>query len=158
MAKRTEKEILADLVKAQEEYAKLHADPKNTTLKQVSDQGNKVKTFSKELDAYVSKGATDCQCGNHPMGMLKTPAYYDQARGVDVPAVWEVGCVYCPPYLVEREVGQKLKVDGKMKTVMRRSVGARATTPTEAVRKWNEGEWVEDTRFDRIPGFTPEFA
>jgi hypothetical protein len=88
--------------------------------------------------------------------MIKTPAYF--ANGVEVPAVYEVGCVFCPPYVVPNEDrGVVLMVKGEPQKVLRRSYSARATDPAEAVRKWNDGEWVEDTLFDRVPGFTPVY-
>lgn len=155
---RTEKEILNDLREAQEAYAALAAD-ENSTQAQLRDAIASITALTNELGEYVIQGAEKCDdCGAVPMGMLKTPAYYDQAKGLDVPAVWEVGCVYCPPFLVEREDGKALIIEGETKTVKRRSLSARAITPQEAVRKWNAKEWVEDFYFERMRGFTPVYA
>jgi hypothetical protein len=178
MSGRTEKEILADVQAAKEEYARLHTDKENSTLAQVEAAGNKAKELVRELDAYVSRGAKPCAaerlfpvvdedgaetggvemrpCNTPPMGMLKTPAH--TSNGMDLPNVWEVGCVYCDPFLVEREDGTPLVVDGKVVKVKRRSYSARGFSPEEAVKKWNAGEWVEDFYFDRMRGFTPEYA
>lgn len=155
--KRTEKEILSDLRQAQEEYARLASDD-TTPQVDMREAVSQVKTLSAELGEYLVQGVEPCECGKIPMGMLKTPGYYDHAKGLDVPAVWEIGCVYCAPFLVEREDGKALLIEGKRTMVKRRSFSARALTPEEAVRKWNEKEWVEDFYFERIPGFTPEYA
>ena len=154
---RTEKEILSDLREAQEAYAALAAN-ENSTQAQLRDAIKAVTALNTELGEYLIQGAENCDCGAVPMGMLKTPAYYDQAKGLDVPAVWEVGCVYCPPFLVEREDGKALIIEGQTKVVKRRSLSARAITPQEAVRKWNAKQCVEDFYFERIPGFKPEYA
>jgi len=154
---RTEKQILIDLREAREGYAAL-ASNENSTQAQLRDAAAAVKALNAELGEYIVRGADPCECNATPMGMLKTPGYYDQAKGVDVPAVWEVGCVYCNPVLVEREDGKALIIDDATKTVKRRSFSARATTPEEAVRKWNEKLWVEDFYFYRMKGFTPVYA
>lgn len=154
---RTEKEILLELRNAQKVYVDLASAPQSTQG-QVAAAASVVKNLTVELDGYLTQGAAACDCENLPMGILKTPGYYDQAKGVDVPPVWEVGCVHCPPYLVERNTGKALVIDGTTKTVKRRSFSARALTAAEAVRKWNEKEWVEDFYFDRIPGLKPEYA
>ena len=154
---RTEKEILINLRETLEAYAALAAN-ENSTQAELRDSIAAIKALNQELGEYVIQGAENCDCGAVPMGMLKTPAYYDQAKGLDVPAVWEVGCVFCPPFLVEREDGKALIIEGQTKVVKRRSLSARAITPQEAVRKWNAKEWVEDFQFERIPGFKPEYA
>jgi len=180
---RTEKEILADIVAAKEEYARLAQDD-SSTQGEVKEAGALVIALVRELDEYVSRGAKPCTnprlqsilipdpegpegalidtgetemrpCGARPMGMLKTPAH--MYMGNQLPNLWEVGCVYCAPFLVEREDGEALKIDGKVVKVKRRSFSARAFSPAEAVKKWNAGEWVEDTMFDRMRGFTPEY-
>jgi hypothetical protein len=151
------KEVLADRQEAVEAYAALAQDPE-TKLGQLNEAAEKVKGLNQELSAVISEGAELCEtCGNAPMGMLKTPAYF--SGGLEVPAVYEVGCVYCAPYVVDHaERGVSLVIDGETRKVLRRSYSARSTDPAEAVRKWNDGEWVEDTLFDRIPGFTPQPA
>lgn len=154
---RTENEILSDLREAQEAYAALAAN-EDSTQAQLREAIAAITALTKELGEYVIQGAENCDCGAVPMGMLKTPAYYDQAKGLDVPPVWEVGCVYCPPFLVERDDGKVLLIEGETKVLKRRCLSARATTPKEAVRKWNAKEWVEDFQFERIPGFKPEYA
>jgi hypothetical protein len=157
MEERTEKEILGDLRAAQEAYAAIAADRDKSTISQTEAAAEKCKTLFRELDAYVSTGADVCKnCGKAPMGMLKTPAHTH--NGAELPDLWEVGCVHCEPFLVEREDGKALVIDGKVVKVKRRSYSARGFSPAEAVKKWNAGEWVEDFYFDRMRGFTPEYA
>jgi len=154
---RTEKQILEDLRAAQSAYIELAQNPESTQAA-TQTAAKAVSALNTELGEYIVRGANPCECKATPLGMLKTPGYFDQAKGVDVPAVWEVGCVYCNPVLVERDDGKALIIDDATKTVKRRSFSARATTPEEAVRKWNEKQWVEDFYFDRIKGFTPVYA
>lgn len=132
-------EILSELRQSQETYAALMKNRETATIADIESATQRCRELSRELDAAISDGANACECGNHPMGMIKTPAYYDQQRGVDIPAVFEVGCVFCSPVLVETEAGPR-----------RRSYSARAITAAEAVRKWNAGEWVEDSQIDRL--------
>jgi hypothetical protein len=101
-----------------------------------------------KLAAAEEWGAKACpNCGENPIAMLKTPSYYDNVRGVEVPPVYEVGCGYCLPYYIEHETGEERMLDGKKAKVRRRSYSARATTPVGAVENWNAGKMVEDTRF-----------
>jgi len=152
---REAKSILADIVVAKTAYSALMQRRSEVTIKEQDDLVAELKALSKELDESLTTGAVNCKnCDAKPMGMLKTPAY-TTPQGVDVDAVYEVGCVFCPPQLVERENGKALLVDGTRVVVKRRSYSARATSAAETVRKWNEGEWVEDFLFDRIPDFTP---
>jgi len=156
---RNETHILRELHDSKLAYAELMSPAKraNTTLQQQQDAVNAIKTLSKELDDFLTTGANPCSnCSKPPMGMLKTQAYND--RGVDYPNVLEVGCIHCPPILVEREDGKALIIEGERKVVKRRSYSARATTQEEVVRKWNNQVFVEDFLFDRIPGFTPVYA
>ncbi|MFN6965234.1 MAG: hypothetical protein ACK4S4_15920 [Pyrinomonadaceae bacterium] len=94
-------------------------------------------------------GAEPCpRCEILPVGMVKTPSYIKD--GVELPTLYEVGCVVCPPYLIEAEGGVEVKLDGKAATVKRRSFSARAYgSPEAAVEKWNAGDFVEDTHIDR---------
>lgn len=153
---RTEKEILADYTAAQNEFAALMSDRGNATLGAIDTAKEKLSTLYKELSAYVSNGAEPCKnCGQPPMGMLKTPAH--QHNGIDLPDTWEVGCVFCAPFLVERPDGKAIRVEGNTVNVKRRSYSARAFSPESTVKRWNAGEFVEDFYLERIPGFTPEF-
>jgi hypothetical protein len=109
-----------------------------------------------QLQDSLSDGAKACPDGadHRVIGMLKRPAYYDGRLEMDVPAQYEVGCITCPPVLVEREGGTDL--NGK--AVKRWSHSARGATPEEAVKNWNAGKWVEDAQIDRVPTqkiFTP---
>lgn len=107
-----------------------------------------VKKHRQELGEALAEGSDNCRrCGYPPVGMLKTPGYYDQIRGVDVPPIYEVGCIFCPPYYVESERGEARKLDGENAKVCRRSYSARASTPEGAVANWNAGKFVEDLRF-----------
>lgn len=98
-----------------------------------------IKDLRAEQDAVIAKGANACDCGKFPMGMIKTPSY-PGSDGLMTPAVYEVGCIYCPQYLIETESG-----------VRRRSVSARGHSPEEAVSRWNAGEWVVDSKFEKEP-------
>lgn len=146
---RTEKEMLSELRAAQENFAALHVDGKSTQ-DQLREATTRVKALSRELGDFISAGAVPCKCGHSPLGMLKTPAYKDQS-GVEHPALFEVGCVHCAPYLVERPDGEARTIDGKAVKVKRRSYSARAYSPADAVRKWNEQDLIEDTKFDFTP-------
>lgn len=123
----------------------------NTKIAAALEQGkiDAVKKHRAELGEHLAAGAEKCKnCGYDPVGMLKTPGYYDEAKGVDVPPVYEVGCIFCPPvYVSVTEGGVKAKLDGKAANVKRRSLSARGTTPEAAVANWNAGRMVEDTRF-----------
>ncbi len=111
-------------------------------------QRDLVKDLRRQLGEHLAAGAEKCgNCGHDVVGMLKTIAYYDEAKGIDVPPVYEVGCVICPPHYVEAENGVPGKLDGVETTVKRRSYSARATTPEQAVANWNAGKYIEDTRF-----------
>lgn len=119
-------------------------------LAEALDEGkiDAVKKHRKELGEALASGANACErCGYDPIGMLKTPGYYDESKGIDVAPVYEVGCIFCPPYYVEHETGQERTLDGKKAKVRRRSFSARANTPEEAVKNWNAGKYVEDLRF-----------
>lgn len=102
-----------------------------------------------ELQNTIAKGAKACPDGedHRVIGMLKRPGYYDGRLEIDVPEQWEVGCIICPPVLVERKEGSDL--NGKK--VVRWSHSARGETPQAAVKNWNEGNWVEDRQIDRVP-------
>lgn len=105
-----------------------------------------IKKHRRELGEHLADGAEPCQnCGYPPVGMIKTPSY--EKDGLTVPAVIEVGCVICPPFYVEAEGGEPMKLDGKAATVKRCSYSARAYSQAEAAAKWNAGEYVLDTRF-----------
>jgi hypothetical protein len=149
--------VLAEHQAAMQEYAAAAQNPEATQAK-LKELGDKVHALGDQFSAAISAGAEICaECQAAPMGMLKTPSYFN--AGLEVPPVYEVGCVFCAPVLVPNEArGAALKIDGETRRVLRRSYSARANTPAEAVRKWNAGEYVEDTLVDRIPGFTPEYA
>lgn len=102
-----------------------------------------------QLQDTLSEGANACPDGkdHRVIGMLKRVGYYDGRLEMDVPEQWEVGCITCPPVLVERENGTEL--NGKK--VRRWSHSARGTTPEEAVKNWNSGKWVEDAQIARVP-------
>lgn len=101
-----------------------------------------IREMQVQLQDSLSEGANACPDGkdHRVIGMLKRPAYYDGRLEMDVPAQYEVGCIHCPPVLVER--------DGVKK---RWSHSARGATPEEAVKNWNSGKWVEDSQLDRVP-------
>ena len=96
---------------------------------------------------YAPKNAKACpNCGQQPIGMLKTPAHTN--RGVDIPEVIEVGCIFCPPFYVKSEKnGVDGTLDGKKGKYARKSYSARANSLEDATKKWNEGNLLEDTEF-----------
>lgn len=66
----------------------------------------------------LATGAVACPvCGNEAFGMVKTPAY--TSKGVDYPAVYEIGCLGCTS-------GHR----------------TRAITIEAAVAKWNAREFL----------------
>lgn len=142
---------------AAESYAALAQDG-NSSQKDLAAAAQKVKELGAELAAAISEGAEVCQqCQAPPLGMVKTPAY--ENAGVEVPAVFEVGCIHCPPYLVPDELrGAEIVIDGVKQKVARRSYSARANTPADAVARWNAGQFVQDTLIDRIPGLVVQAA
>jgi len=98
-----------------------------------------IRALRAELSAAYSKGADVCPaCKTPPLGMLRSPAYTMNERLI--PAVYEVGCIRCPPVLVE--------IDGKKR---RQSYSAHADSPAGAVQRWNNQEWVTDSKIDLIP-------
>lgn len=108
-----------------------------------------VKKTRAQLGEHLAAGADKCKnCGHEVVGMLKTPAYFDTRNGVDMPAVWEIGCVVCPPVYVTSDKGTEVKLDGKKATVARRSYSARGTSIEQARENWNTGNFVEDTKLD----------
>ena len=105
-----------------------------------------VKKHRRELGEALAEGAKDCpNCGYPPVGMVKTPSHVRD--GLEVPAVIEIGCIFCPPYYVEAEDGTDGTLDGKAAKIKRRSYSARAYSQADAVAKWNDQQYVEDTRF-----------
>lgn len=94
-------------------------------------------------------GADACPDGeDHKVWvMLKTPGHWNSQYQMQMPDLYEVGCITCPAVLVERENGTEL--NGKK--VRRWSHSARGTTPEEAVKNWNSGKWVEDAQIARVP-------
>lgn len=134
---RTIDAINADIQAAAEAYAEaVQTKPAH----EVQPFADAIKQLRDEQAACISSGANACECGKSPLGMVKTPAYFDTAQGMERPAVYEVGCVYCPQYLIDTPEGKR-----------RRSVSARGFTPEETVAKWNAGDWVVDTKFEYEP-------
>ncbi len=114
-----------------------------------SDDAAAVRQYRAQLGEHLAKGADTCSnCGNDVIGMVKTPVYTNR-DGVEMPAVYEVGCIVCPPFWVDSEAGDDVTLDGKKAKIKRRSYSARAVSVKEAVRKWNAGEWIEDNQLDR---------
>lgn len=136
-------------------HRKLHEESLTLTGAETNKIHEDLKALQLERYALLGAGGKTCVCGHDPIGMIKTPAHVKD--GLDIPAVYEVGCGYCPPFLVEREDGTELVIDGEVKKLKRRSLSARAFSQQEAAERWNEGLWVEDAMFDRIPSFTPVY-
>lgn len=134
---RTIDDINADVQAAVEAYA----DAVQSKPAHEADAFAKaIKDLRIEQSACISAGAKACDCGKEPMGMIKSPAYFDSGQGMERPPIYEVGCIFCPQYLVD--------VDGEKR---RRSVAARGFSPEDAVAKWNAGDWVVDTKFEYEP-------
>lgn len=117
-----------------------------------------IARLRKQFGEDLVKGAKKCgNCGYEVVGMLKTPGYYDGRRGVEMPPIYEVGCIVCFSYWVDADDGTEVKIDGKSRKIKRRSYSARAITPEGAVKNWNEGNYVEDDKLSQnMPG--PELA
>jgi hypothetical protein len=111
------------------------------------DKTKFVQDLRRQLGEALAAGAVRCEnCGHDVVGILKTPAHMN--RGVEVPPLYEVGCVICPPYYIEDENGTDAELDGKKTKVMRISYSARSYgSPEAAVEKWNKGEFVKDYNF-----------
>src|SRR5262245_12716425 len=116
---RTYKEVLTEQRSALDAYVELarEADADDPKLVEATA---KLRDLARELSAAISSGANPCQtCDRPPLGMLKTPAYFN--GGIEVPAVYEVGCIFCPPQLVvNEERGVALIIEGKPQKVLRR--------------------------------------
>lgn len=117
------------------------------------------------LQDELAKGAKACPDGkdHRVVGMLKTPAHYDSASGMDIPDVYEVGCIVCPPVLIPfDEAAHRAGADhptetdkkGEAKKVVRWSHSARGFSPKDAIDNWNSGKWVTDTKTERVPSTT----
>lgn len=117
---RTETEIKAEI-------ETLRVDYQASAQPELSDR---IKKASHELSELYSSGANVCpSCGEAPFGMLRCAEHMD--RGRVVPALYEVGCLVCPPVVD----------NGK-----RRSLSAQGATPQEAVNNWNADKMIEDRR------------
>lgn len=109
-----------------------------------------VKKVRKDLGEHLAEGTDRCKnCKNEVVGMLKTPSYFDPRQGIQVPAVWEVGCVICPPYYAksDKDFAKPGKLNGTKGKFVRRSYSARGTSIEQARDNWNAGNFVEDTKF-----------
>jgi hypothetical protein len=115
-----------------------------------------------ELQDLLSKGAKSCPDGDdhRVIGMLKCPEHWDSNVGMVIPDVFEVGCVVCPPVLIpfdekEHRIGidhpTEKDAGGNARKVVRWSHSARGWSPKEAVDKWNDGDWLVDTKKDQVP-------
>jgi hypothetical protein len=124
-----------------------------------------IRDLQVQLQDSLADGATACPDGadHRVIGMLKTPAHYDNITGMDVPDLYEVGCVVCPPVLVPfDETKHRAGVDhpsdtdkkGAARKVVRWSHSARDFSPEEAVKNWNDGKWIIDTKTERVPTTT----
>lgn len=109
-----------------------------------------VKDLRRQLGEHLAEGTDNCKnCGHEVVGMLKTPSYFDSRQGIQVPPVYEVGCVICPPVYVksDRDFAAPGKLDGKKGKFIRRSYSARGTSIERARENWNNGVFVEDAKF-----------
>jgi hypothetical protein len=137
-----------------------------------------IRQLQVAMQDTLASGANTCPDGkdHRVIGMLKTPTHWNEQFQMQMPDVYEVGCLICPPVLVEREDGKVVeRSDGKKIKVMvddgtgtgtdkeievigfrlkRYSHSARGATPKEAVDNWNSGKWVEDKQTDRVPSQT----
>lgn len=139
MAKTETAEAKAE--KLQEQIDKALKDEKDAAF---------VKKVRKDLGEHLAAGADRCpNCGHEVVGMLKTPSYFDPRAGVQIPAVYEIGCVICPPYYVksDRDFARSGKLNGTKGKFVRRSYSARGTSIEQARENWNSGNFVEDTKF-----------
>lgn len=114
------------------------------SVKKRAELSTQIRDLQVQLQDELSKGAKPCPDGadHRVIGMLKRPTYYDSDRDMQMPEIWEVGCIVCPPVLVEDSDGTEL--NGKK--VKRWSHSARGATPKEAVEKWNAGKWLKDAK------------
>lgn len=143
----------------------------STNIVEREKLSTEIRELTVQLQDTLSEGANACPDGadHRVIGMLKTPTHWNHIYQMQMPDLYEVGCLTCPAVLVEREGGtvveraggKKLKVerdiDGKMKEVevigfrlKRWSHSARGTTPEEAVQNWNSGKWLEDAKLDSV--------
>lgn len=119
---------------------------------QVREKEKAVIALGDELSALLSSGSTNCEvCDRAPMGMLKRPGYTDNDGTAHAP-IYEVGCIYCPPVIVDHEEGLDVTLDGANRKVKRRSYSARGNTPEQAVERWNAGQHVVDNQIFRGTG------
>lgn len=111
--------IAAELAKARAEY---HEAAGSENAAQLAERTARIKAFMKAQSESIAAGAAPCpDCQTPPHGMLRTPGY--NQRGRKVPPTYEVGCLGCG------------EVDG-----LRHA--AQGSSPAEAVKAWNEHDWV----------------
>lgn len=119
---RKESEIKADLSKL---IAFNHENAQKMTAGDLRKLSVEIRALRKELSDLYSDGAKPCpKCGAEPIGMDRATKF-------------EVGCVVCPPYLVNETT--------------RRSYSAHGRNPAEAVENWNAERFLEDDKIDLVP-------
>lgn len=118
---RTENKIKADLQK----LVRLnHEKSEGFTKVQQRELDLQVKKLRQELSDFYSDGAKPCpKCGAQPIGMDRATKY-------------EVGCVGCPPFLVNATTRQSYSSQGR--------------TPAQAVENWNADVYIQDDKVDKV--------
>jgi hypothetical protein len=119
---KNETEITNDLDVALADYRE-NAD--KWTGPQIAESNAKVKSLREDLNAILTAGANECDCGNPPIGIVRKNV---EVSGVDI-KIYEVGCVVCEP-VTESET--------------RTSHSAIGGSIADAVKNWNNGKYLTD--------------
>lgn len=109
-----------------------------------------IKKLHQELSDTLSDGAKACECGQKPMGILKTP-FFEKPNGDTIGPVYEVGCVFCPTFIVDADAKRDKEGEWKYSENARRhSISSRGPSVEVAVKRWNDREFVFDGYIDRV--------
>ena len=136
----TEQELNSAIAKARAEY---HEGAQTQPAPVLAALTDKIKAYGAQLVELLTAGADKCKvCGNMPHGMLRTPSYKRKVirvagvfiDGENIPPVYEVGCVTAA-YSFEKD---PTDAETEIIDVPAHAARGRGTTPSEAVKNWNE--------------------
>lgn len=124
---RSETEVAAELQAAREAY---HVAAETESSAQLYARSQDIKALMQEQSDLLSAGAVPCPgCGSAPHGCLKTPVKGGKSPA---PAVYEVGCLACPPLVEPAGEGQALVTERR----------AQSYSASGAVAAWNSSSYL----------------